>query len=575
MRDDDASGSRNDNTCQVSNDYENRNVVLQQTRVDNEEDSGRRSITTAVLAVICTSLLLRIYGAAVLGLGVDESYALAVSRVPTLSFFDHPPLGFMLARWTAEFLGTEGAFGVRVPYLILFTGSSFLLYRLSCRLFTPDAGFWAVAWFSAAPFFLISVGSWVVPDGPLTFFLLLAANLLCPQIMDDQPSHAFPRWMAVGAAMGFAALSKYLAFLVGFGALVFLLANGKGRRWLFHPGPYAAALITLALFTPVFIWNAEHDWQSFVFQGGRAVAGHGLTFASGSVNTMRMIFGQAIYLLPGPFLLSIWLLWRAMRTRTRTLETGFCAALALPSILLFNGLAPLAKNSLPHWPMAGFIFVFPLIGDWIARLKGRYRNWVRQNLVAAGLLVGLIVLIGAPQFSNGFLTRIILTKSPPWDDTTQAMDWFDLKRGLRERGWLKPSVVVAAKDWVQAAKISYALGADIPVIVLKDDRRHFTFLETSALQGARSILLIGLMAPGDEHSFAAELKRLASGRFCGIKNEPAIALTRGGLPYRKFAVLSAKLLCRKLPATGRDAPKHEIATAIPRCAGAAGVFCPA
>lgn len=511
--------------------------------VDTTVKQDEKWVATAVIAVISGALLFRIYGAYILGLGVDESYAIAVSRVPTLSFFDHPPLGFMLARWSADLLGTETALWVRLPYLILYTGSSLLLCRLTCRLFTPEAGFWAVAWFSVAPFFLISAGSWVVPDGPLIFFLLLAANLMLPLILEDRPSFALLRWIAVGAAFGLATLSKYLAFPVGAGALIFLLANRNGRRWLFHPGPYVAALVALLLFSPVIIWNAEHGWQSFAFQGGRAVADRGATFASGASNVGRMILGQAIYLLPGVFLLSIWLLWRVMQTRMQTLEARFCAALALPSILLFNGLAPLAKNFLPHWPMAGFVFVFPLIGDWMAQLKGRYRKWARQNLIAAGTIVGLIVLIGAPQFSNGFLTRAIVKTPPSWDDTTRAMDWFDLRRGLRERGWLKPGIVVAAKDWGQAAKISYVLGGAIPVIVLKHDRRHFAFLEADALREAHSVLLIGLAGPGREHSFATELKRLASGRFCGIKKEPSITLTRGGLPYRNFVVLSTKSAC--------------------------------
>jgi hypothetical protein len=493
------------------------------------------------IALLCGSLLLRLYAAGVLGLGVDESYALAVSRVPTLSFLDHPPLGFMLARWMADAGGTEAAFWVRLPYLLLFTGSSFLLYLLTCRLFSNAAGVWALAWFSVAPFMLISAGSWVVPDGPLIFFLLLAAYVLCPLILEERPSRPMLRWMAVGVAFGLAILSKYQAFLVGAGALTFLLANRMGRRWLVHSGPYIAALIALAFFMPVLVWNEEHDWQSFTFQGGRAVADQGFSFADGALNLLRMLLGQATYLLPGPFLLAIWLLWRALRTPA--LQTGFCAALALPPILLFNGVAPFAKGFLPHWSMAGFIFAFPLIGDWMAQLDSKHRKWARQNLIAAGLIVGLVVLVGASQFRSGLITRSTLGTSPAWDDTTQAMDWFDLERGLRERGWLKPGVVVAARDWLQAAKIDYALGGSVPVIVLKADRRHFAFLQAEADRGAQTVLVIGLPESGRERLFRDDLVRLASARFCDFKNEPEIILTRGGLPYRRFVVLSARAKC--------------------------------
>jgi 4-amino-4-deoxy-L-arabinose transferase-like glycosyltransferase len=204
------------------------------SRPAQSETVDRWRIERVVIALLCGSLLLRLYGAAVLGLGVDESYALAVSRVPTLSFLDHPPLGFMLARWMADVGGTEAAFWVRLPYLLLFTGSSFLLYILTCRLFSKAAGVWALAWFSVAPFMLISAGSWVVPDGPLIFFLLLAACFLRPLIFEERPSRPLLLWMAVGVAFGLAILSKYQAFLVGGGALIFLLANlpsGAGKVW--------------------------------------------------------------------------------------------------------------------------------------------------------------------------------------------------------------------------------------------------------------------------------------------------------------------------------------------------------
>jgi Dolichyl-phosphate-mannose-protein mannosyltransferase len=512
---------------------------------DAAEAADRRRADAAVIAIIAGALALRLYGAAVLGLSVDESYAVAVSRVPTLSFFDHPPLGFMLARWMADLVGSEAAFWVRLPYLALATGSAVLLYRLTCRLFSQQAGVWAVAWFSIAPFFLILAGIWAMPDGPLMFFLLLAASLLRPLIFEDRPSRPLARWMAVGAAFGLAMLSKYQAFLVGFGALVFLLADHRGRRWLAHPGPYIAALVALVLFTPVLIWNAEHGWQSFAFQAGRAVAGRNFAFSDGATNVLRMLFGQAIYLLPG----TLWLAFRRLRcaalTPMRRPEAMFCAALALPPILLFNGLAPFTKNFLPHWPMAGFLFAFPLIGDWMARLDDRRRKRARRDLATMGLIVGVVALVGAQQYSNGLVTRAVLGDAPApiWDDTTQIMDWGDLERGLRERGWLKPGVVVAAKDWMQAAKISYILGGSVPVIVLKDDRRHFAFLEADALRGARQILLVGLAPLGGEPAVAVGLQGFAARRFCNIRAEPTITLMRGGIPYHSFVVLSARPAC--------------------------------
>jgi dolichol-phosphate mannosyltransferase len=42
--------------------------------------------------------------------------------------------------------------------------------------------------------------------------------------------------------------------------------------WWRRPQPYGAALLAAAIFFPVILWNAEHDWASFAFQSSRRLA---------------------------------------------------------------------------------------------------------------------------------------------------------------------------------------------------------------------------------------------------------------------------------------------------------------
>ena len=48
------------------------------------------------------------------------------------------------------------------------------------------------------------------------------------------------------------------------------MAVPKLRRWLLSPWPYLGGLVALALFSPVILWNADHQWVSFIKQLGRA-----------------------------------------------------------------------------------------------------------------------------------------------------------------------------------------------------------------------------------------------------------------------------------------------------------------
>ena len=54
--------------------------------------------------------------------------------------------------------------------------------------------------------------------------------------------------------------------------MLYALLTPGARRVLWSPGPYLAVLIGFAAFTPVILWNAENEWASFLFQGGRAVS---------------------------------------------------------------------------------------------------------------------------------------------------------------------------------------------------------------------------------------------------------------------------------------------------------------
>ena len=59
--------------------------------------------------------------------------------------------------------------------------------------------------------------------------------------------------------------------------LAFTLVPKWRGRWLASPYPWAAALVAVVVFSPVLIWNYQHDWASFRFQLVRATATHELS----------------------------------------------------------------------------------------------------------------------------------------------------------------------------------------------------------------------------------------------------------------------------------------------------------
>ncbi len=130
--------------------------------------------------------LIRLWLAAVTGLGYDESYMAGNARDLALRYFDHPPLHVWLA-WAAERLfGSEVPLAVRLPFVLLFAGSTWLMFRLTARLFGERAGLWAAIAFNLAPVFSLSDGSWVLPDGPAIFFLLAGGIAASIALFDER-----------------------------------------------------------------------------------------------------------------------------------------------------------------------------------------------------------------------------------------------------------------------------------------------------------------------------------------------------------------------------------------------------
>jgi 4-amino-4-deoxy-L-arabinose transferase-like glycosyltransferase len=313
--------------------------------------------------------------------------------------------------------------------------------------------------------FGISAATWVLPDGPLLAALLGGAICLIVAL-DAQGRTAWSWWLGAGACAGLALCSKYSAALAIIGLVLFLLTEPRSRHWLMQPHPYAAGLLALAIFLPVLIWNAEHEWVSFLFQGSRA---NGAFHALGLVSTLA---GGAAYLLPWIWAPLIICGFIAVRRGPHDRERWLLVCLALAPIVVFAAAAPWG-NVLFHWAAPGYLMLLPLLGDAIAR-HWRDSRLVRSWLTATGAFVVVGVTLFASNVKFNWLPSLIGDVRLGRDASVGAVDWTSLRRDFAERGFLKrPGLVVAALRWSDAAKIDYALGGSVPVICLCRDAREY------------------------------------------------------------------------------------------------------
>lgn len=432
-----------------------------------------------VLLLIAGTALLRLLGAAGLGLGIDESYMVASGRALHLGYFDHPPLSWWLSRGAALLLGSEQPVVVRLPFVLLFALSTWLVYRLGTLLESPAAGLWAAVALNLAPVLGITTGSWVLPDGPLVCALLGAGCCLMRALPEPR---GWGWWLGAGACAGLALLSKYSAGLTLAGAALYLLTSPLHRRWLARPQPWVAAALALVLFTPVLAWNASHDWLSFAFQGGRAAA-----VKLNLAGPLLVLAGGALFLLPWIWAGLLAVLLRGLRAGPQAWRSWLLCWLALPPIVLFAVVALWSRHVLFHWAVPGYLFLFPLLGAALVRLGAARPALLRRATAATAALLAAALLITAAELRWHWLGAV----TPGFDPALQALDWTPLRAELDNRGLLhRPDTVIAGNAWWVAGKLDYALGGDPPVICLNTDAREYLLSPGPEAHLGQDVLLL-------------------------------------------------------------------------------------
>jgi len=470
-----------------------------------------------VALLMLTTLVARLVFAGALGLGIDESYMVATGRTLQPGYFDHPPLAWWMAWAAAHVAGSDSAFFVRLPFVLLFALTTWLMFRLTTALFGACAGLWAAALLNAAPVFGITDGAWVLPDGPLIAALLGAAVCLVAALRAESLA-AWGWWLGTGLCAGVALFSKYSAALTIAGAIVFLLTEAASRRWLKRPHPYTAALLALAVFSPVLVWNAEHGWVSLLFQAGRA--GSSRLHPFGPISTL---LGEALFLLPWIWVPLVVCGAMALRRGPRDLSRWLLVCLALPPILTFL-IVSLHSRVLFHWAAPGYLMLFPLLGDAIGRRRRDSRP-VRVYLAVTAATVTLGAVFVASEVHFNWLPDVIEDFALGTDPALDAVDWTSVRKDLAARGLLgRPGMVVAATRWHDAGKIDYALAGQATVICLGDDPREYGLVANAGGYAGADILIV---AP---RTSLAQITAQFGTSFDSLEALPAAMVQHAGRP---------------------------------------------
>lgn len=435
-----------------------------------------------IIGLLILFYLVRFFLIAWLELAPDESYYWYWAKHPDWSYYDHPPMiAYMMAVFTGLFGNHE--FSVRIGGLLLSFMMLLLLYG-SCRRLCPDdpAAPWNVI-FIANITLLFSAGCLIqTPDTPLLFFWAAAVYCGIKLITD-----ASPRWWYLwGAALGLGLLSKYTMILIVPCQFAFLLLSGNHRHWLWRKEPYLALLIGLVLFSPVILWNAQHDWISFAFHLHR---GFEPSQKSSLLKLLEYIGGQAGIVTPLLFFAFVLYSIKALQAvlRYRTPEYLYLLVLSWPVIVFFGYTSLRGAVAQPNWPapayMAGLLLLVVIYGRYY-REKKLHRTFL---IIAAGLALMANVLIHAHLISP------FLPVSPQIDTTQQFHGWRALGNAVNQRIQENPHppgyFLLADRGTTVAGALFYT-GQPYIGIDFSRPERYMFLQRLKELEGKNAIILL-------------------------------------------------------------------------------------
>lgn len=331
-----------------------------------------RRWTTALIVLACAGVIRLVIGG-LTPLFPDETYYWEWSRRLAIGYFDHPPMIAWLIRGGTSIAG-HTALGVRLVPILAGVIAGWFVVLGARRLGGSGAALVAALIFALMP---LSAAGLIIatPDAPLFAAAAACVYALVRAIEATERRVALAWWSVAGIALGVAALSKYTAVLLAVGTVVAVLARRELRSELSTSGPYVGTLLAIAVFSPVIIWNAEHDWASFAFQ-----LTHGFGGAGGSViNRELELVGGQLGLVTPILLVMMIIAMRRGSGSARALLAVLCA-----TVLLFFAYSATRRRVEANWPALAYVPGIMLLAAHAANRT--WRTWLRAGIALAALL---------------------------------------------------------------------------------------------------------------------------------------------------------------------------------------------
>jgi 4-amino-4-deoxy-L-arabinose transferase-like glycosyltransferase len=453
------------------------------------------------IALVGVFFLLGLLTLTQLGLGLDEAYYWYWAKHPDLGYVDHPPMIAWVIGLSSA-LGGDSPLFVRLGgFLLLWGGFAFAFGAL--RQLFPDAGA-GVAWgyLLVLNLTLIFPGAAIIQtiDTPL-FAFWMAALYFGARVVTHAEAKA---WYGIGVSLGLGMLSKYTMVLFAPCLLLFLLFTPSQRYWLGRKEPWLSALLALLVFSPVLLWNSQHDWISFTFQLNQGFAASEQSVLE---KMLRYVLEQAAIISPLLFLAFLFYAgWGSYQAVTQNNKADrYLMWLSWPVLLFFAYTTARGAQAEANWPapayIAGLMLAWVTYQRHFASVATHRRSM--QLALALSLLLSLLLRI--------HLITPILPLPPADDRMREFTGWEALGRDIEDLIAAHPSAsgwFIAGDKGTIVAEAVYHTGNRYTGIDFALPQRYlFLDAPNTQLKG-KNALIIAKSAPATLARFQPYFERV-------------------------------------------------------------------
>jgi dolichol-phosphate mannosyltransferase len=280
-----------------------------------------------------------------------------------------------------------------------------------------------------------------------------------------------------------------------------VILDPASRRWLRRPHAYLAAALALLLFSPVIIWNFQHDWTSIRFQSQRATG-------IGNQFSLQLLFLHILLVLTPVGMLAAGLALLGKNgahnpdIQRRRL---FIRVFTVVPLAVFFALSLFGAPKF-HWTAPVWIAVLPTMA-WMIGQTGR-QALATRIMAAWKPTIGVCLLLYA--FALHYVVLgipgipyAIFNQHYFWREATEEVE--RVVAAVREQAGQEP-IVVGMSRWSVASALSfYDKGEPMDIRsrnMFGQNAAMYDFWYPSEPPTTRPIILVGMKPHQLEHDIA-------------------------------------------------------------------------